>query len=108
MEKNEEEIIDSGIVGCSVTDDLQEQVEQLSKELEDVREERDDLATDLEWTNNDLDLANQRIEYLTSLPNKTKEELIADIKRRLSIDNLLSAELEEWIDNYIKFYMKDV
>lgn len=107
MEENKE-IIDSGIIGCSEAEDLQEQVENLEELLKEARDERDDLARDLEWANTDLDLANQKIEQLIALPDMTKKEIIEDIKRRLTVDNLMSKELEDWIDNYVRFYLNEV
>lgn len=107
MEENKE-IVDSGIVGCSEAEDLQAQVEELEERLKEVEEERDDYARDLDWANTDLDLATQKLEEITQLPDKTKKELINDIRRRLTIDNLMSKELDEWFDEYIRFYLNEV
>lgn len=51
--------------------------------------------------------ANAKLEELTKADSNDPAIIsIGDFKRRLSVESMLSSELEEFIDNYLRYYNK--
>ena len=40
--------------------------------------------------------------------DEIKSDVLFDIARRMTIDGILTPELEEWLDNYGRFYVDEV
>jgi predicted nuclease with TOPRIM domain len=76
-------------------EELREQIEDLQSELDNLN----DAYTDIEYENAQLqnELNNQPSDRIND---------IEDFKFRLRNDNLMSPELEQFIDNYLKWHNK--
>lgn len=109
----DDEVVDSGILSCSELEDL----EELKSELEDKKQKIEDLQDELEDLQDELDDVNREYDDLEFRYNKicveydpetVKSDVIDDILLRLNRDNIMTPELEEWFDNYCRFYLGSV
>jgi len=87
--------------------ELLEEYKELLEDYESLESEKESLD---EWAgeqeNEDYE-AYQKLEQLTKPTNQNAAILdIADFKKRLALDNLLSDELEEFIESYLRYYNK--
>lgn len=102
----DDEVVDSGILSCSELEDL----EELKSELEDKKQKIEDLQDELDDVNREYD----DLEFLYNKicveydPETVKSDVIGDILLRLNSDNIMTPELEEWFDNYCRFYLGSV
>lgn len=107
MDNNE--ILDSGIIGYTIYDEIREELNETEKALNEVREDLDDTNSDLEWANCEIENLEEKIrsqkeeEYLEE---EIKLRTMSELQRRLEMDNLLTPELEEWLDNFHRWYLK--
>lgn len=109
--KMNEEVLDSGIIGYTIYDEIQE-------ELDDVKEDLKETKADLDEANSNLEDASWEIDDLEGrLRGQCEEEYLeediklrtmAELNRRLESDNLMTPELKEWLDNFHRWYLKGV
>lgn len=112
-----DDVKDSGIVGFSETEEFQKsyleavsEVEDLKSKIESLLEEKDSLEDELSSANTEIENLEERVTNLleTNDPDTVKSNLLDDITIRLGRDGLLTSELEEWFDNYCRFYINNV
>ena len=115
MENNE--VMDSGIVGFSESEEFlnaveeaNKQVEELKSRLADISQEKEDLEDDLGFVYSEMEDMESKMQSLltTHDPDTVKSNVIDDMVMRLNRDGLMTAELEEWIENYCRFYINNV
>lgn len=113
----EDDKIDDGIVGSSEVNDLMQElneknelIEKLQEQLKTLQDDYDNLADDYDFVQRDLEDAEETIEELQSEYDRDeiKSDVMVDVARRLTIDGLLTPQLEEWIENYCRFYLGEV
>lgn len=106
---NNNEILDSGIIGYTIYDEMQEELENTKNDLKEAKEDLDEANSDLESANWEIDDLEGRLrgqdeeEYLEE---EIKLRTMSELHRRLEMDNLLTPELEEWLDNFHRWYLK--
>lgn len=89
-----------------------QEIEHLQKENEELRSEILRLENDIDyWVNNSEELEsriNDLEEYITELENK-QEGLhdICNFKRQLEIKGLMTEQLDEFIENYMRWCNSD-
>lgn len=103
-----DEVKDSGIIGCSELESLQLEVEELRKDKKGLQEEVDSLEDDLTYTREELEDAENKLEKLECLPEEIKSDLFSNIQLKLRQDGLMTTELEDWFELYDKFYIDRV
>ena len=85
--------------------ELLDEYKQLLEDYEELESEYNNLN---EWAGEQEKSAyevNTKLEELTSSNSNDQSIIsIADFKRRLSVEYMLSSELEEFIDNYLRYY----
>lgn len=106
MENNE--VIDSGIIGYSELEELEKQLEEKDKRIKELEEENNDLSSDLDFANIDLENTQERLQEVIENYSNIKCDVMVAVATRLTIDGLLTPELEEWLENFNKFYLKDI
>lgn len=102
----EDEIVDSGIIGYSElegSEEFKEELENAKKEIEDL----EDTINDIEREYEDLQEKYNALSEETD-PYNIKADVIESIKTRLCIDNMMTPQLEEWLENYCRFYLDEV
>lgn len=107
MDNNE--ILDSSIIGYTIYDEMQEELNETEKALNEVREDLDNTNSDLEWANCEIENLEEKIrsqEEEEYLEEEIKLRTMSELQRRLEMDNLLTPELEEWLDNFHRWYLK--
>lgn len=94
----------------SQVNDLTSKLEKANNLVNSLREERDSLQDDLDWANSDIDMYEERIaKYEEEFdPDRIKNDVMFEMKRRLNQDSMMSKELEEWLDDFIRFYLKSI
>lgn len=108
-----EEIKDSGIIGYSELEEvegLKEQLEERNQRIADLEEEINDLESDLSDANSEVDELQQRIIELQEDFDEDyiKSNVMTAIATRLTIDGMLTPELEAWLENFGRFYLDEV
>ena len=104
-----EEIMDSGIIGYTIYDEIQEELDETKTTLKDTKEDLDETKSDLEsanWEIGDLEgrlRGQDEEEYLEEIKLRTMSTLHKHLER----DNLMTPELEEWLENFHRFYLKE-
>lgn len=106
MENNE--VIDSGIVGYSELEELEKQLEEKDRRIKELEEENNDLSSDLDFANIDLENTQERLQEVIENYSNIKCDVMVAVATRLTIDGLITPELEEWLENFNKFYLKDI
>lgn len=98
-----DDIEDSGIVGIS-------EAEELKKELDDLKAEYNELDSMYNDVCRDLENAEEQIEVMQNEFDKDeiKSDVMVAIATHLTRDGLLTPELEEWLDNFGRFYLDEV
>ena len=98
-----DDIEDSGIVGIS-------EAEELKKELDDLKAEYNELDSMYNDVCRDLENAEEQIEAMQNEFDKDeiKSDVMVAIATHLTRDGLLTPELEEWLDNFGRFYLDEV
>lgn len=102
----DEEIVDSGIESYSEAEELEElreKVKELEQENEDLREELDDKDRDI----SDLEYRIQSV-IEDNDRDEIKSDVLVDIARRMTMDGIITPQLEEWLENYGRFYVDEV
>lgn len=105
-----EEIIDSGIIGYTIYDEIQEELDETKTTLKDTKEDLDETKSDLESANWEIDDLEGRLrgqddeEYLEE---EIKLRTMSTLHKHLERDNLMTPELEEWLDNFHRFCLKE-
>ena len=103
-----DEVKDSGIIGCSELESLHMEAEELRKDKESLQEEVDSLEDALTYMREELEEAEDKLEKLECLPEEIKSNLFSNIQLRLKQDGLMTSELENWFELYDKFYIDKV
>lgn len=87
--------------------ELLEEYREIIEKYEDLESENDNLD---EWAAEQESVAyeaNKKLEEFKKLFNPNVSIIsVSDFKRRLSMEDLLNDELEEFIDNYLRYYNK--
>lgn len=110
MSQKNEEIIDSGIVGYTIYDEMQENLNETEKELKSVKEDLEDVNSELEDANWEIDNLEDRLreqdeeEYIEE---EVKLRTMAALTRHLNQDNMMTPELEEWLENFHRWHLKE-
>ena len=85
---------------------LLSEYQQLLEDYEELESEYNNLN---EWAGEQEKAAyeaNAKLEKLTNNSNNKSIINLTDFKRRLTLENLLNDELEEFIEEYLKYYNK--
>ena len=89
-----------------IKQELLSEYQQLLEDYEELESEYNNLN---EWVGEQEKAAyesNAKLEKLTNNSNNKPIINITDFKRRLRLENLLNDELEEFIEEYLKYYNK--
>lgn len=84
--------------------ELLNEYKQLLENYEELESEYNDLN---EWAGEQEEAAyeaNKKLEEKTKLNNNLSILSVTNFKQRLMLENLLNDELEEFIDNYLRYY----
>lgn len=113
----DEEILDSNIVGQTEEDELYEQIEELQGQIAEKDERIEQLESDNEELRSNIEDLNGELSYLNSELESyedkgfdlvSKSKLLDDIELHLKRDNMWTSELEEWFEQYYKFYLDNI
>lgn len=107
--KMNEEILDSGIIGYTIYDEIQEELYGVKKDLKETKADLDEANSNLEdasWEIDDLEGRLRGQDDEEYLEEDIKLRTMAELYRRLESDDLMTTELREWLDNFHRWYLK--